>query len=369
MPSMRLSPLKPNSTEWSRMCRGGYVAQLLAGAWRGSPFNGAAEELDEIASLVATNGAGALAWCRVRNSDLRTSSTGQLFQAQYRFQSLQAALHERSLKKVIPLLRATGVEPLLVKGWAIARLYPEASMRPYIDLDLCVLPDDYARASEVLSSAECDDCNVDLHVGFGKFYDQRTHEIFARSRLVKLDDLEVRVLGTEDDLRFLCMHLLRHGAALPLWLCDVAVLMEDLPGDFDWDRCLSGSRKKADWVACAIGLAHQLLGVEVEGTPVADRARNLPAWLVSTVLEAWGAPFRSRGQLAVYLREPGRLLRQLPKELPRHWPNPIEATVSLKGPFNSLPRLPFQLGHVASRSAALISQLVGELGGAVLHRG
>ncbi|HEY3136750.1 MAG TPA: twin-arginine translocation signal domain-containing protein, partial [Blastocatellia bacterium] len=53
-------------TEWSRMCRGSYIAQLLAGAWRGSPFNGAAEELDEIASLVATNGAVALAWRRIR---------------------------------------------------------------------------------------------------------------------------------------------------------------------------------------------------------------------------------------------------------------------------------------------------------------
>ena len=361
--------LRHDQSSQPKAARGRLVAELLAGAWRCSPVSRSAEELAEIAGLLTNSGAGALAWRRIRNTELRNSQIAELFQAQYRFQTLQAALHERSLKKVIPLLRDAGVEPLLVKGWAIARLYPEVGMRPYVDLDLCVLPDNYARASEVLSSGECDDCNVDLHAGFGKFYDRRTHEIFARSRLVKLDDLDVRVLGTEDDLRFLCMHLLRHGAALPLWLCDVAVLMEELPSDFDWDRCLSGSRKKADWVACAIGLAHQLLGVGVEGTPVADRARNLPAWLVSTVLEAWGAPFRSRGQLAVYLREPGRLLRELPKELPRHWPNAIEATVSLKGPFNSLPRLPFQLGHVASRSAALMSQLVGELGGAVLHRG
>jgi len=35
---------------------------------------------------------------------------------------------------VRPPLR--GVEPILGKGWAIARLYPERGMRPYGDIDL-----------------------------------------------------------------------------------------------------------------------------------------------------------------------------------------------------------------------------------------
>jgi Uncharacterised nucleotidyltransferase len=356
---------KYDSPRHRKASRGRLVAQLLAGAWRGSALPISAEELAEIANLLTTCGAGGLAWCRVRGSNLRSSPIAELFQAQYRFQSLQAKLHERSLKKVIPLLRSFGAEPLLIKGWAIARFYPEAGMRPYVDLDLCVLPGDQARASAVLTSGECDDCNVDLHIGFGKFYDRRTDDIFARSRLVKLDDLEVRVLSAEDDLRFLCMHLLRHGAFLPLWLCDIAVLLEARSNDFDWDRCLSGSRREADWVACAIGLAHQLLGARVEGIPVARRAQNLPNWLVPSVLQRWGVPLQTLSQIRPLLRQPVSLLRNLPQEIRRHWPNPIEATMTLRGPFNRLPRLPFQVGHVISRTAALLSQLLGDIRSAI----
>ena len=64
-----------------------------------------------------------------------------------------------------------------------------------------------------------------------------------------------------------------------------------------------------------------------------------------------------KGQLAVYLRHPVNQLTELLRVLPHHWPNPIEATMTLKGSFNGLPRWPFQIGHVFSRTAALLAQL------------
>jgi hypothetical protein len=337
------------------------VAQLLAKAWRCSPprLAHSAEELAEIAPLLLKSGGGALAWCRVRNSEMRASAVGIQLQQAYRFHSLQEALQQHRLKQIMRLFRSSGVEPVLVKGWAIARLYREAGLRPYGDLDLCVLPDQYEAARETLKDPESQACNVDLHLGFGKFYDRQPDDIYARSRLIKLGDVDVRVLSAEDHLRFLCMHLLRHGAVRPLWLCDIAVLLETHANDFDWDLCLSGSRRQADWIACAIGLAHHLLGAEVEGMPIARRARKLPSWLLPAALEEWGIPFQFRGQVAAYLRRPVRLLRGLSKELPRHWPNPIEATITLKGPFNELPRLPFQIGHVFSRAASLLFEMAG----------
>src|SRR5262249_49548209 len=143
---------------------------------------------------------------------LRNSPEAIQLQQSYWFHSLEAAFHERSLKRVIPLLRSSGVEPLVVKGWAIARLYPEPGLRPYCDLALCVSPDHYQAAQSALKNLEGEACAVDLHLGFGKFYERETDDIFARSQLVRLGDLEIRVLGAEDDLRFLCLHLLRHGA-------------------------------------------------------------------------------------------------------------------------------------------------------------
>jgi hypothetical protein len=345
----------------SKASRGRLVAQLLAGAWRASPPRPttSSQELEQLAPLLLRSGAGGLAWCKVRHSELGSSPVADQLHQAYRLQSLQAALHERRLKQVIPWLRSVGVEPMLVKGWSIARVYPELAMRPYCDLDLCVLPDHYTKASEALKSIEGLGTNVDLHAGFGKFYDRRTDDIFVRSQLVKLDDIGVRVLCEEDNMRYLCMHLLRHGAVRPLWLCDIAVALESRRRDFDWDRCLSGSRREADWVACAIGLAAQLLGVDVEQTPVAPRAQKLPSWLVTAVLRDWGVAFRSPRQVQALLHQPVRFLSELPEELLRHWPNPIEATMTLRGPLNRLPRLPFQVGHVVSRTTALLSELIG----------
>lgn len=364
------SPIYQGPRTRSRALRGGLVAQLLAGAWRGSPPQppNSARELEEIATLLLKSGAGSLAWYMVRDSDLRSAPVADQFHQIYRLHTLEAALHLRALKEVIPFLRGFGVEPLLVKGWEIARRYPELGMRPYCDIDLCVLPDDYASADAALNSPEGRGCNVDLHVGFGKFYDRRTDEVFSRSQLVKLGDLDVRVLGAEDNLRFLCIHLLRHGAVRPLWLCDIAVLLESRTNDFDWDRSLSGSHREADWVACTIGLAHQLLGADVEGTPVARRARNLPSWLVHATLTSWGVPAWSPRQVRGLFRRQTGLLREVPADIRRHWPNPIQATMTLRGPFNQMPRLPFQVGHVISRTTALFSQVLGEVGGALQHR-
>src|SRR5262249_50823343 len=162
------------------------------------------------------------AWHSLRETRLRNCSAAiQLHQA-YRLHSLQAAISEQSLRQVIPALRSFGVEPVLVKGWATARLYPEPGLRPYCDLDLCVSQDQYAAARAALKELETVGALIDLHLGFGKFYERETDRVFDRTQLIRLGDIDVRVLCPEDDLRFLCLHLLRHGAIRPLWLADIA---------------------------------------------------------------------------------------------------------------------------------------------------
>jgi hypothetical protein len=70
-----------------------------------------------------------------------------------------------------------------------------------------------------------------------------------------------------------------------------------------------------------------------------------------TVLEQWESGFQPRMALFISLRHPAALLR----ELRRHWPNGIEATVAVGGPFNNWPRLPFQLASAASRATAFLT--------------
>jgi hypothetical protein len=190
---------------------------------------------------------------------------------------------------------------------------------------------------------------VDLHQGFAKLDACSPDELYARSQLVKLGEVDMRVLGYEDHLRLLCVHLLRHGAWRPLWLCDIAVALESRPASFDWDRCLGPDRRRADWVACTIGLAHQLLGVSIDDTPVAWRASHLPGWLVPTVLKQWETPctadHRPPELFVTALHHPTRL----PHALRLRWPDRIAATIGLGGPLNALPRLPFQLAHCLVR--------------------
>ena len=356
------------TTNHPERLRGKAVAEVLAGSWRKSASAISGHQLEMAMPILLKAGAGGLAWCGIRNSGLTASETGELLHAAYRMQSLRSALHKRNLGRVIPALRAAGVDPLLVKGWAVARLYPEPGMRPYLDLDICVRPNEYDRARDVLSNGDLQDCVVDLHSGFGKFYTRQTEEVFSRSRLVKLGDLEVKVLGPEDDLRFLCLHLLRHGAVQPLWLCDVCVVLEGLSKDFDWDLCLTGRRRVAEWVGCAIGLAHHLLGASVAGTPVEYLTSRLPGWLVPVVLEEWGKPLKTLPRLVASLSDVGGWPRNLPGDLLNHWPNPIEATMTVGGAFNELPRLPYQAGHVLSRAASFVGQLISGKAGDLLQR-
>ncbi len=177
---------------------------------------------------------------------------------------------------------------------------------------------------------------------------------------VKLDEIEVRVLGVEDELRLLCIHMLRHGAWRPLWLCDIAAAIEAASSDFDWDYCVRGKGQQVNWITCAIGLAETLLGAKISAFPAAEKARRIPEWLVENVFKQWEtpyawkqAPMRYDAPAARYLRNPAGVVN----DLINRWPNPIEATVSMESEFNDLPRLPFQLGSCFSRTAKFVAHL------------
>jgi Uncharacterised nucleotidyltransferase len=337
--------------------RGGTTrAEALAGALRGAwlpappPWSPGAAELAGITPLILAGGVGALVWRRIRGTELEASSAARALKQAYRLHVLEAALHELQIRTVLPVMRAAGVEPVLAKGWAAARLYPEPGLRPYGDLDLYVPPERHAAALAALMSSGVPPAPVDLHHGFPDIDDRDADERLDRSRLADLDGVPVRVLAAEDHLRLLCLHLLRHGATRPLWLCDVAAGLESGPEGLDWDYFLAGCRRRTDAAVCALGLAHRLLGARLDGCPVAARAEALPRWLVPAVLRQWESGSGWRDPLAASLRRRAGFLG----ELARHWPNPVEGTLGVGGPFNELPRLPFQVAHAAVRTARFV---------------
>jgi hypothetical protein len=337
---------------------GRVAARMLAGAWRRDPepLCLSPEELALGAPLLLSTGAAALLWRRIEPLDPPQPRFISDLQAGYRKYMIEAAVHEIEVKDIFERMRAAGIEPLLFKGWALARLYPDPGLRPYGDIDLWFPPEQLEAHYYALPKGNEVIYCVDAHTSFYPQYERTFEDVMDSSQLVPLDDVEVRVPSAEDHLRFICLHFLFHGGWRPLWLCDIALAVESRPSNFDWDRCLFGKQKHADWIACVIGLAHQLLGATVEGTPVEKRAGNLPQWLVPAVLRQWsnGPGMSFTENLSFSL--PRRLLRPsaLWSALTEHWRNPIQASVEMNAWFSESPRSLLQFGSAFLRVPAFL---------------
>jgi hypothetical protein len=352
----RLRRVSEDSVPGGTAAPGKLLTMALAGAWREPPppLRFSPQALARVMPRLLETGAAGLAWRRIRQTKLASSDPAFQLQQAYRFQVLQAVLQEGDLQQLLLFLRSAGIQPLLAKGWATARLYPEAGLRPYGDIDLYVRPEDYPAAQTALRSAGAPQCPVDLHRGFPDLPNNSWADLWSRSRVICFREVEVRILGSEDQLRHLCLHLLRHGAWRPLWLCDIGAALEHLPEGFDWSYCLGANWRQSQAVVCALGLAHRLLGACLDEPLVARRARRLPSWLVPALLRQWSLPYR-RYQglpLAAQLRQPAGMMQALRQR----WPNPIEATVSMGAAFDGRPRLPYQLGDCLMRLGRFISR-------------
>lgn len=340
---------------------GQLIASALAGSWRNSPgeFPLSAEELATITPLVIKGATGALLWWRIRETPLSQSESGVQLKNLYRLHRLEARVHAYKIKSILAHLKDSRIEYVLMKGWNIARLYPEPGLRHYCDLDLCVAPDQFRHTSRVLDGLGPLKLYVDLHRALGRHDKLSWTDLFEHSELIDFEGIPVRVLGPEDHLRLLCLHWLRHGAWSPLGLCDIACALEARPSGFDWERALGSDKKRADWMACALGLAHQLIGARVDDTPVADRARNLPPWLVPAVLEQWRTCINPNYR-DMALADVSSLLgmpKKLVKEMGARWRHPIRATIETGGGFNNRPRWPYQVAALLLRSHQLPRQI------------
>lgn len=351
------------SESWKQAENARSLVSALTGAWRSNagrpPISPA--ELAEITPLLIQSGAGALAWWRIRNNELAKSDAGSQLHQLYRLHRLEASLHVGRLKRVLQEFREANIEPLLVKGWNVARLYPEPGLRHYFDVDLCVPHACYAAANRLVASFGAEGLYVDLHDELDHLDAMKWDEVFSRSQVLKLDETEVRVPCAEDHLRILCIHWLRHGAWRSSGLCDIAAALESRPYDFDWERCLGTDPVRADWVACAIGLALQLLGAELRGQSsdfngrssdiperLSARCERLPRWLVPAVLRKWDRSvspnYRMRASSALLSADGG--WRQFARYLLGRLDQPVRATIALNGRFNNWPRLPYQVGEL-----------------------
>jgi len=339
---------------------GRLVARILARSWRATttPFDVSGLEdsqLEGAVRILNSSGSGALA---LNSLDAKAPITEELrtrMRNLHRYYAITNAVHEQSLIAAFALLREHGIEALLLKGWAIGRMYPDSSRRPFGDIDICVKPHQFEAAETAFKAAAITGADIDLHSGFSKFYEVIDEDIWERSRLVDLKGAQIRVPAEEDHFRHVCLHFLRHGGKRTIWACDICVAIEMRSVDFDWQLALGSSELQRHWVGIAVGIAAGLLDCDTTGISPEIRLDTLPQWVRDTVLRAWGRPFHFPPPLSSAAGSLSALLREIPK----HWPNKIEATVNFNRSFGSKPRFIVQLTDVASKGARVIAQTRG----------
>ena len=308
------------------------LATLLRDTFRAAPVDAMEVPASVLASAEVS---GAEALVRRRLGDVPSNVE--------RFQALEQLRRERWLAAVFAAFAAHGIQAATFKGWALGRLYGRPGLRPVGDVDLLVRREDLDHARSVLAGFE-GGAEVDVQADLFRYLPDRTLEqLLTSSERISIAGGEVHVLGTSDHLRLVCLHQLHHGSWRPLWLCDVAVLVELLPPDFPWSECLQGSRHLGEGVLAVVELARRWLGARPAVEPPGS---EVPEWFERAVQRAWHRGYRPTPERLV-----GIAWARLPGALRARWPDPLSSTLHLDAPFHGLPRLPIQVAELVRRGS------------------
>lgn len=264
---------------------------------------------------------------------------------QQRFQILQYKVKELEIEKIWNHFEKAGFEPLLIKGWAASKLYPEPFRRHFTDVDLVISPEKYADAIEFAKEVR-ERIPVDLHAGARHLDSLSFENLLANSVIEKCGETEIRVLRPEDHLRVLCVHWLTDGGAYRDKLWDIYYGVDNRTENFDWDRFLNTvTARRRRWLICTIGLAHKYLGLDIAQTPISDEAKELPKWLTTAVEREWASDIKMQ-PLSIFRNDKKMLWKQIKKRIP---PNPVHATVMEEGEFDGGFRIIYQIKNIFRR--------------------
>jgi hypothetical protein len=263
-----------------------------------------------------------------------------------RWHKLSMRRFEVGIVEAFEVFRSCGIEPILIKGWAAARNYPEGTYRFFGDVDLAFRECQYDEAAKVIAEKPNLVVTIDRHCEFRHLDSVPWETAFARSELIKVNGGSIRVLCPEDHLRVLCVHWLNDGGEYKERLWDIYYAVANRPPDFDWELCLgSVSEKRQRWIVTTIAIARRYLSLDVEGLPFNVDPESIPKWMTRCLEREWSTDVRLI-PLEACVHQPKIFISQLLKRLP---PNPIEATIELEGEIDDGWRLPYQIGSIRKR--------------------
>jgi len=230
---------------------------------------------DELPSQAEIFGMGPLLWHHLRQAGISIPlETERTLRGIYLRERALNQAHTLTLVEVQTLLAQSGIQPLVLKGLALAyKYYPEPALRPVSDIDLLLKKDDVLPALHILDEAgyrvnfpdsglsilpneltadspSHDDLST--HLEF-HHYDPEHRRLNDHSRddeltgfddppqELTIEDCSVYAPSPIDTLRYVERHMVRHlfearaDKPLPLkWCADIVSLVEYHAEEIDW---------------------------------------------------------------------------------------------------------------------------------------
>ena len=243
-------------------------------------------------------------------------------QAWYRNQVAGAAL-----TGVIGELQAKGIEPMLLKGWAVVELaYKEPGSRPMNDADLLVRPKHFDAACDVLIASGFEPVSgvgrsfrgrrtfhavafrnaagidIDLHHHMLEecCWNRADAGIWQRSSSQAFGTTTVRVLSPADLLINLCVHGVRWDPVPPLrWIADAVMLIR--AQEVDWEVVVAESVRRGVALSMKAALS-EVSSLEPVPAEVLDAlGRSKPGFLERSDFRAQQSRDSTAGMVARYL--------------------------------------------------------------------
>jgi hypothetical protein len=247
------------------------------------------------------------------------ASVAEYLQRRTVIESMWHAQVRHALADAVMVLGRVSIPVCALKGPVLAtRLYDTPSVRPSIDIDLLIRPDDLFRAITCLTDADyrVDDDEVtceyllryghhlsfsrqgqpglEVHfhayAGFGTVIPSGA--LMDRARVYEFDGTTVLVPRAEDELIYLAVHAAGHSFIRLLWLYDLKQLIARVPA-IDWQAIITRARalQVIGPTTAALELLHTWLGVDIPESVLRAGAGFRPR-VAKLLLEYVSAPSR-----------------------------------------------------------------------------
>lgn len=332
-----------------------WVADALTQSWRDDPPpwdpDLSQADLGKLFEHLQGTGASSLMYRRIRRcASLQGDDVLAQMQQSYKAQQLRATVQMNAIAELSKLLSDRNILHMVFKGWAVARAYGDPCCRPFGDIDVLVRPHQMAKTLDLLHGmAHQGDVaatgprdtvivlnwqfpealsKVDLHDDLSKFRLPDVDALFQQGENAALFDQHIPVPDMSQHVRLVCLHFLRHGGWRPLWLCDIAALIEAHGADINWPACHGNDPTLINWISVCADLAHTLLGADIDALPNVLKQTPAPEWMQRRVLGNWSKPFSVHNGNADLRYKLKRHPLGVFAEILRRWPDPIRAVTA-----------------------------------------